>query len=161
VLGNLFMVGSEAFTQFYTGGHHVAAAEYLYFGAHGHDALVPWIWSAIVLNTVGAALLLFGARTRYAERALVTACVAVFFGVWIEKGMGLIVPGFVPSTLHELVEYLPSQIEWKVTVGIWAFGLGLFTVMVKITVETLTGKGRLGPASIPSPPLGAAQGEAR
>ncbi len=32
-----------------------------------------------------------------------------FAGVWIEKGMGLIIPGFVPSTLHEVVEYVPER----------------------------------------------------
>jgi molybdopterin-containing oxidoreductase family membrane subunit len=73
--------------------------------------------------------------------------------------MGLIVPGFVPSTLHELVEYLPSQTEWKITVGIWAFGLALYTVLVKVTVAMLTGKGRLKP-SFPSPALQPAAGEA-
>jgi molybdopterin-containing oxidoreductase family membrane subunit len=147
VLGNLFMVGSEAFTQFYTGGHHVVAAEYLYFGTHGHHALVPWIWSAMALNTLGAGLLLWGQRTRNPDLALTVACVAVFCGVWIEKGMGLIIPGFVPSTLHELVEYLPSLAEWKISAGIWAFGLGLYTVAIKVTAQMLTGNSRLQPHS--------------
>jgi len=145
VLGNLFMVGSEAFTQFYTGGHHVVAAEYLYFGTHGHHALVPWIWTAIGLDTFAAALFLWGDRTKYPDFWLLVACVAVFSGVWIEKGMGLIVPGFVPSTLHEMVEYLPSLTEWKITVGIWAFGIGVYTVAVKVTAQMLTGKSRLAP----------------
>lgn len=145
VLGNLFMVGAEAFTQFYTGGHHATAAEYLYFGAHGHHALVPWIWSAVALNTTAAGLLLWGDHSPRPELALITACVAVFLGVWIEKGMGLIIPGFVPSTLHELVEYLPSAAEWKVAAGIWAFGLALYTVAVKVTAQMLTGASRLDP----------------
>lgn len=145
VLGNLFMVGAEAFTQFYTGGHHATAAEYLYFGTHGHHALVPWIWSAMGLNTLAAGLLLWGDHSRRPELSLVVACIAVFCGVWIEKGMGLIVPGFVPSTLHELVEYLPSATEWKVAAGIWAFGLGLYTVAVKVTAQMLTGESRLDP----------------
>jgi molybdopterin-containing oxidoreductase family membrane subunit len=81
---------------------------------------------------------------------LVIACVAVFCGVWIEKGMGLIIPGFVPSTLHELVECLPSVTEWKVTVGIWAFGLGIYSVAVKVTAQMLTGQSRL--STIPPPP---------
>lgn len=131
VLINLFMVGSEVFTEFYTGSSHVAAATYLYFGLHGHDALVPWIWSAIALNVLSAVLLLSPA-SHHRPWVLVVACAAAFVGVWIEKGMGLIIPGFVPSSLHEVVEYLPGVNEWKITVGIWAFGLMLFTLSLKV-----------------------------
>jgi molybdopterin-containing oxidoreductase family membrane subunit len=143
VLLNLFMLTSEVFTEFYTGGSHVAAARYLYFGLHDGNALVPWIWTAIPLNTVAAVLLLLPASRRN-PRLVLLACVMTFVGVWIEKGMGLIVPGFVPSTLHELVEYRPSLSEWKVTAGIWALGLGAFTVAVKITAQVLSGNSRLG-----------------
>ncbi|MFU8804592.1 MAG: polysulfide reductase, partial [Bradymonadaceae bacterium] len=68
------------------------------------------------------------------------ACVLVFVGVWIEKGMGLIIPGFIPSTLHEMVEYVPSLAEWKVSVGIWALGLMIYTVALKIAIPVLTGR---------------------
>ncbi|MCA9797649.1 MAG: polysulfide reductase NrfD, partial [Candidatus Eremiobacteraeota bacterium] len=124
VILNLFMLGSEVFTEFYTGGHHAVAAQYLFFGLHGHAALVPWIWTAVVLN-VASALLLHIPAFKGARWALNAACVAAFGGVWIEKGMGLIIPGFVPSTLHEIVEYVPTLTEWKITAGIWAFGFML------------------------------------
>ena len=68
---------------------------------------------------------------------LVLACVLTFVGVWIEKGMGLIVPGFIPSTLHELVEYQPSITEWKITVGIWSFGLLVYTAALKVAVPLI------------------------
>jgi molybdopterin-containing oxidoreductase family membrane subunit len=142
---NLFMVGAEAFTQFYTGGTHAASARYLFFGTHGHGALVPWIWTALALNA-SAAVLLLSSSSRTSPRALDLACTLTFVGIWIEKGMGLIIPAFVPSTLHEIVEYVPSLTEWKLTAGIWAFGLGLYTVAVKITIQMLTGRSRLGPA---------------
>lgn len=64
----------------------------------------------------------------------IMACVLCIVGIWIEKGMGLIIPGFIPSTLHEIVEYTPSLVEWKVTAGIWAFGLMLLTVLLKLIV---------------------------
>jgi Ni/Fe-hydrogenase subunit HybB-like protein len=135
---NLFMLVSELFTEFYSGGHHNASARYLFFGYHGHNALVPWIWTAIALN-VGAAIALFHPRARTSARLVIVACVATFVGVWIEKGMGLIVPGFVPSPLHEIVEYQPSLVEWKVTAGIWAFGLLVYTAALKIAVPVITG----------------------
>lgn len=136
---NLFMLISELFTEFYAGGSHVASARYLFVGAHGHDALVPWIWTSIGLNTA-ACLALLTPDVVKKRRLLLLACVATFLGVWIEKGMGLIVPAFVPSTLHEIVEYHPTLIEWRVTVGIWAAGLMLLTLGVKTAIPVLGGK---------------------
>ncbi len=142
VLLNLFMVGSEIFTELYTGGSHTASARYLYFGLHGHNALVPWIWSAIAMNLV-AAFLFNSSSTRTQLWRLDIACVLSLAGIWIEKGIGLIVPAFVPSTLHEIVEYLPNALELKVTLGIWAFGLLIFTVGLKLAVAIFTGRMRL------------------
>ncbi|WP_438013627.1 sulfate reduction electron transfer complex DsrMKJOP subunit DsrP [Sorangium sp. So ce315] len=144
VLLNLFMLGSELFTSLYTGGAHGAAVSYLFFGLHGKGALVPWIWSAVALN-VASAVILHLPASRRSRVWLDAACVAAFAGVWIEKGMGLIIPGFVPSTLHELVEYVPSMAEWKITAGIWAAGLMVLTVAIKVALTVLTGELSAGP----------------
>ena len=63
-----------------------------------------------------------------------------FSGVWIEKGMGLIIPGFVPSTMHELVEYYPTLTEWKVTAGLWAVGMMVFTIALKVALPIFGGE---------------------
>jgi len=139
---NFFMLGSELFTAFYTGGAHAASVRYLFFGVHGKHALVPWIWTAVGLNATALGLLVAHKRTRML-RFLNVACGCAFAGVWIEKGMGLIVPGFIPSTLHELVEYTPSMTEWKVTAGIWAFGFAVLTIGLKVALPVLTGRIRL------------------
>ncbi len=136
ILINLLMVGSELFVEFYTGGSHTSAAHYLYFGHEGKTALVPWIWSSLAMTTTAAALLLCPGVLRHPWR-LNIACVLAFIGIWIEKGMGLIIPGFIPSTLHEVVEYLPSNAEWKITAGIWAFGLLIYTVLLKIMASVM------------------------
>jgi Ni/Fe-hydrogenase subunit HybB-like protein len=67
------------------------------------------------------------------------ACALAFVGIWIEKGMGLIIPGFVPSTLHEWVEYIPSAAEWKIMAGIWASGLIVYTLLLKVAIPVFTG----------------------
>ena len=136
VLLNLFMIGSEVFTEFYTGGSHVSSATYLFFGLHGHDALVPWIWSAIGLEVVAAVLLL----TSHRRWPVDIACMLVLVGVWIEKGLGLVVPGFVPSTLHEMVEYLPNALEWKVSAGVLALMLMVFTLGLKLASAVFSGQ---------------------
>jgi molybdopterin-containing oxidoreductase family membrane subunit len=138
ILIDLFMVGAEVFTEFYAGTSHVASARYLYFGLHGHTALVPWIWTAIAFN-VAAAILLLRPGVTERRNVLWLACGLAFTGVWIEKGMGLIIPGFVPSTLHELVEYRPSLVEWQVTAGVWALGLMVYTVALKVAAPVLQG----------------------
>ncbi len=142
VLLNLFLVACEVFTEFYTGSSHVASARYLYLGLHGATGLVPWIWTALFLN-VSAAAILLGAREDRHQRWIIAACSMTLVGVWIEKGMGLIVPGFVPSTLHELVEYAPSLTEWQITAGIWAAGLIIFTLGLKIARAVFVGELRL------------------
>ncbi len=131
ILTNLLMIVSEVFTEFYSGGAHTASTMYLFLGLHGFDALVPWIWTAIAFNVIAAAIFL-SPRIFRSTPLLIVACLLAFVGSWIEKGMGLIVPGFIPSTLHEIVEYLPSLTEWKVSAGIWALGLMVLTVLLKM-----------------------------
>ncbi|NOZ41424.1 MAG: polysulfide reductase NrfD [Planctomycetes bacterium] len=133
---NLIMIVSEVFTEFYTGGSHTASARYLFIGLHGHYGLVPWIWTAMVAN-VAAAVLFLSPLVFRRTSVLVVACGLAFLAAWIEKGMGLIVPGFVPSTLHEIVEYQPSLLEWKVTASVWAFGLMVYTIGLKAAIGVI------------------------
>jgi molybdopterin-containing oxidoreductase family membrane subunit len=135
---NMFLLGSEVFTEFYTGSAHSVSARYLFFGLHGYNGLVPWIWTAIGLNC-GALVLLY---TPLSHRTWVLngCCVAMIVGVWIEKGMGLIIPAFIPTPLGEIVEYTPTLNETLVCLGIWAIGLMLYTIFVRITVPVLDGR---------------------
>jgi len=135
---SMFLLVSELFTEFYTDSQHVASTRYLYFGLRGREALVPWIWTAVAFNAVALGLL-FSPLTRRVGW-LNVACALLIVGVWIEKGMGLIVPAFVPSPLGEIVEYTPTVNEVLVCLGIWAFGLLLYTIFVRITVPVLSGE---------------------
>jgi Ni/Fe-hydrogenase subunit HybB-like protein len=151
VLVNLFMLASEVFTAFYTGGHHAASAQYLFFGLHGKHALVPWIWTAVGLNLLSVAFLYAPKNLPGNRRWLNLASVCAFLGVWIEKGMGLIIPGFIPSTLHEIVEYSPSLTELKISAGIAAAGVMVLFVGLKLAKPILAGE--LTPLSLrPRPP---------
>ncbi|HNQ24714.1 MAG TPA: polysulfide reductase NrfD [Phycisphaerae bacterium] len=138
MLINMFLLGCEVFTEFYTDSAHVASARYLYFGLAGRTALVPWIWTAVAFNLL-ATLLLVVPSSR-GLRVLNSACVLAIVGIWIEKGMGLIVPAFVPTPLGEIVEYYPTGREVLVCLGIWAFGLLLYTIFVRISVPVLAGE---------------------
>ncbi|APZ93879.1 sulfate reduction electron transfer complex DsrMKJOP subunit DsrP [Fuerstiella marisgermanici] len=137
---NLVMLASEIFTMFYTGGAHGASAHYLFFGLHGHHGLVPWMWTAIICNLIGTVFFFLPAALERGS-IRIAACVLCIVGIWIEKGMGLIVPGFIPSTLHEIVEYTPSLTEWKVSAGIWAFGFMVLTVLLKMATAVFHSSG--------------------
>ena len=129
---NLFLLGVELFTEFYTGEHNTSAV-FLYFGLQGYDALVPWIWSAMGLNLTAVVILTIHPLRRH-RGFLNVALVLTVIGVWIEKGMGLIIPGFIPTPIGEVFEYSPTAVEVFVSLGIWAFGLLMFTLLVKIAI---------------------------
>ena len=138
---NLVMLGSELFYKFYWPTHHGINARYLFLGLDGHHALVPWIWTGVGLGVV-ATLALMIHPIRRNPRFLIPACAALFVGIWIEKGIGLVIPGFVPSPLGEIVEYSPSLVELLVTLGIWATGFFVITVLVKVALPIELGTER-------------------
>lgn len=137
MLINVFLLINEVFKEFYTGNLHVASARYLYLGLHGHSALVPWIWIAVAFNMT--AMVLFVLPLSKTLKWLDVACVLAISGIWIEKGMGLVVPGFVPTPLGEIVEYTPTLNETLVCLGIWAFGLLCYTAFLRIAIPILKG----------------------
>ena len=138
MLINVFLLANEIFKEFYARTAHVASSEYLYFGLHGFHALVPWIWSAIAFNLVAMVILVLPLSKSL--RYLNFACILSIVGIWIEKGMGLVVPGFIPSPLGEIVEYSPSMNETLVCLGIWAFGLLCYTWMLRMAIPILQGR---------------------
>lgn len=138
MLINMFLLACEVFTEFYTDSAHVASSHYLYFGLRGRHALVPWIWVAIGMNLIATAIWVLPASRSL--RFLNVACVLSIVGIWIEKGMGLIVPAFVPTPLGEIVEYVPTRHEILICLGIWAFGLLLYTIFVRVSVPVLAGE---------------------
>lgn len=138
MLINVFLLLNELFKEFYTGNLHVTSAKYLFLGLHGHHGLVPWIWTAITFNVV--AMVLLALPVSRSLKWLNVACVLAIVGIWIEKGMGLVVPGFIPSPLGEIVEYSPTLNETLICLGIWAFGLLCYTLFLRMTVPVLQGR---------------------
>ena len=146
---NVFLLANEVFKEFYSGNLHVASSKYLFLGLHGHHALVPWIWTAVGLNLIGMVLLIL--PLSHSLRWLNVACVCCIVGIWIEKGMGLVVPGFIPTPLGAIEEYSPSLNETLVCIGIWAFGFLCYTVFLRMSVPIL--QGRLSKANEGRPEL--------
>jgi molybdopterin-containing oxidoreductase family membrane subunit len=108
--------------------------KYLFVGLQGKSAYVPWMWASIALMVIGI-ILTVNPTTRKNEGVLAAACVAIFLGTWIDKGMGMISGGFTPSPLHEVIEYIPTFPEIMITLGVWAMGFLVLTALFKIAVS--------------------------
>ena len=128
LLINIFLVGSELFAEFYSDSKHVVHFSHL-FGLHGESLLAPWIWTALGLNVAAAVFLLSPLRRN--QGGLIIACLMIIVGIWTEKGLGFVIPAFIPTTLGDFVQYVPSMNELLICVGVWAFGLLVYTLMLK------------------------------
>jgi molybdopterin-containing oxidoreductase family membrane subunit len=135
---NLFLFGAEVFTEMYTDTKHTAAMRYVFFGLHGHAKIAPYAWASLFMSLFALTVFLHP-RLRERTALLVLGSFALVVGIWIEKGMGLIIPGFLPSPLGDLVEYTPSLVETLVCAGIWAAGGLIFTLMVKAALAIQRG----------------------
>jgi Ni/Fe-hydrogenase subunit HybB-like protein len=140
LLLDLFLLVSELFVDFYGGGGG-AAARALFLGVPGSHGLVPWIWLATIANGSAAVILVIH-RLREDPRWLNLACGLAIPAIWMEKGLGLVVPGFVPTPLGEVLEYAPTLNEEMVSLGIWAVGALIFSVLARATVEVESGRMR-------------------
>lgn len=135
IIINVFFLLCEVFVAFYSSiPEHTAHLKYLFVGLHGHGVLVPWMWTSVILMGVSIVLLV-NPVTRRNESVLAVACLCVFFGTWIDKGLGMISGGFVPSPLHHVNEYVPSIPEIIITIGVYAAGFLVLTALYKIAVS--------------------------
>jgi len=135
---NLFFTGAEIFKEFYSNTEHFVYTQYLYFGVQGHNTIVPFGWMALIFDIVAFIIFLVPA-TRKNFITLNIGAILIYFGVYIEKGIGLIIPGFTPDTLGEIYEYFPSMIEIFVTMGIFSIGFLLYTLMLKVAIPIISG----------------------
>jgi molybdopterin-containing oxidoreductase family membrane subunit len=131
---NVFFVLLEFFTAYYSNiPGHMHTLDYLFFGLHGQGQLVPWMRVSTLFGIIAIVMFLVPA-TRKREDTLAIACVLLFFSLWIDKGIGLVIGGFVPSPLEEITAYHPSFQEIMITLGVWAAGFFILTVLYKIAL---------------------------
>ena len=136
---NLFLHGSEAFKEYYSNTEHLLYTEYWWQGLGAHRTLVPFAWTALTLNIV-AFILFIVPNWRRNWITLNIGCLATYAGCYIDKGMGLIIPGLTPDALGEIYEYYPTITELRVASGVFAIGFLIFTLMLKIAVPIALGE---------------------
>jgi molybdopterin-containing oxidoreductase family membrane subunit len=136
---NLFLTFVEAFKEFYAGGHHAVYTRFYFVGLDGHTGLVPYAWSAIGCNLVALFLLMIP-KLRMNVVTLNIGCGLIYIGTYIEKGIGLLIPGFTPDALGQIIEYTPSSSELRIAAGVFSLGFLLYTVMIKVAVPIMLGE---------------------
>jgi molybdopterin-containing oxidoreductase family membrane subunit len=147
---NLFLTFVEAFKEFYAGGQHAVFTQIYFAGYKGHTTLVPYAWASIACDVVAFFLLLIPAARKHPV-TLNIGCVLIYAGTYIEKGIGLLIPGFTPDVLGQIVDYTPSSSELRIAAAIFAMGFMLYTVMVKVAVPVMLGEFKEASASAPTP----------
>jgi molybdopterin-containing oxidoreductase family membrane subunit len=135
MFANVFFLGLEFFTAFYSSiPGHTDSFKYLYVGLEGHRELVPLMWTSTIFAAISLLMLLFpGARRN--EGSLVLACIMLFISLWIDKGFGLIIGGLVPNPLEQVRTYWPTMPETWITIGVWAIGFLVLSMLYKVAVS--------------------------
>ena len=133
---NMFFLLLEVFTAFYSQiPGHMHSFVYLFWGLEGHGSvLAPWMWASIAFAIVALVLLIVPA-TRRREDILAVACASVIVSTWIDKGFGLVIGGFIPNPFDRVFEYWPTVPEVLISVGVWATGFFILSVLYKIVVS--------------------------
>jgi Ni/Fe-hydrogenase subunit HybB-like protein len=135
ILVNIFLFFCEIFTVFYSQiPDHMLHFKYLFFGLEGKSQLVPFMWFSMV-GMIVAALAMVVPKVRQNENTLAWTCGLIIITTYIDKGLGLISAGFIPNPLEHITEYWPTGLEAMITLGIWASGFFVLTILYKIVVS--------------------------
>jgi molybdopterin-containing oxidoreductase family membrane subunit len=137
---NVFFLLMELFTSFYSQiPSLVEHFQIMYLGAQGHASFLLFCGRLSLILMAVAFLLLLIPETRRNERTLAAACLATFLSLWIDKGVCLVVCGFIPSPLGAMTRYVPTLPETLITGGVWAVGALMLTVFYKIALSVREG----------------------
>ncbi|MEK6704501.1 MAG: sulfate reduction electron transfer complex DsrMKJOP subunit DsrP [Bdellovibrionota bacterium] len=137
---NLFLLGAEVFKEFYSNTEHLIHTKVLFSSLFAKTGVHYFMWPAIVADFV-AFLIFLVPKTRNNLAMMNIGCLLIFFGVYTEKGMGLVIPGFTPDTLGEIYLYAPSLAEYRISSGVFSVGFLVFTLLVKTAIPLLNQPG--------------------
>lgn len=134
-LANFFFVGLEFFVAYYSQlPGHMATIDYLFFGLQGYDNLVGPMRFSMFIGITATIMLLFPGIKK-SEKWLALSCAMIFVSLWIDKGVGLVLGGFVPNPFERVTEYHPTVPEISITLAVWAAGALILTILYKVAIS--------------------------
>ncbi|MBF0614958.1 MAG: polysulfide reductase NrfD [Magnetococcales bacterium] len=142
----LFMGISEWFVLFYHPTAHGHGAGMLYLGWEGKSGLTLWMIGSVGVQGM-AAMVLVVRPWRRRPGVVLGMAMLLFVALFVEKGVGLIVPGLQPTPLGEWVAYRPTVVELRIAAAIWAGGLLLFTGLLRLLCHPVPREPECGSAS--------------
>jgi molybdopterin-containing oxidoreductase family membrane subunit len=133
---NVFFFLLEVFTAFYSGiPGHAHPIAYLFSGHGGHvDWITGFMWVGAILAILSLALLI-PPSLRDNEKLLPWSLAILVTATWIDKGLGLIIGGFTPNPFEKYTVYTPTVPELLISLGIFATGLFVVSILWKIALD--------------------------
>ncbi len=132
---NVFFFLCEVFTSFYSASPaHMLPIAYLFGGVEGATNLFVPMIIATICAFGGIAFLIFP-QLRKNHKTLIVGLIAVFVACWIDKGIALVLAGFVPNSFEQVIQYFPTFNEVLVIMGVYGIGALVLTVLYKITID--------------------------
>ncbi|MFW6139621.1 MAG: sulfate reduction electron transfer complex DsrMKJOP subunit DsrP, partial [Spirochaetota bacterium] len=105
IIINVLFICFEIFTVFYSQlPEHMHHYEYLFTIG---SKVSPLMWLSYIGMVLASILLVFPAIRRN-EATLAACCALVIVTTWIDKGLGLMIGGFVPNPFGRIFEYWPT-----------------------------------------------------
>jgi molybdopterin-containing oxidoreductase family membrane subunit len=134
MIANVFFFLLEVFTAFYSGiPGHQHTFEYFFTGSHGANALVGWMWVMAAAGLLSLVILI-PPKFRNNPELLVVGLVLLVTATWIDKGLGLVVGGFIPNMFEGITEYGPTINELMISAMIYGTGLLVLTILWKVAI---------------------------
>ena len=130
---NLFFFFSEVFKEVYSDSEHIVHLKYLFQGIGQNRDIVMYGWTSVIISIIAFLLFLIPV-TRRNIITLNIGAILIYFGVYIEKGIALLIPGFTPDVLGQIYVYRPSLTEIRVAAAIFSVGFLIFTLLTKVSV---------------------------
>ncbi|MFH7325828.1 sulfate reduction electron transfer complex DsrMKJOP subunit DsrP [Desulfurivibrio sp. C05AmB] len=136
---NFFFLACEFFSAYYSQyPSKMYTKDYLFFGLERDGSifnnLVPYMQVSVVIGVIGI-VLIFMARSRKSDIMLGIACALIFLSLWIDKGLGMVLGGFVPNPYGQVTQYYPTITELGITAAIWATGFLIVTILYKVAIS--------------------------
>lgn len=133
-LANFFFLGLEFFVAYYSQlPGHMHTLDYLFWGLEGHDNLVLPMRFSLTIGLIATTMLLFP-QIKKKEGTFALSCAMLFLSLWIDKGVGMVLGGFVPNPFDRVTEYYPTVPEIGISLAVWACGALILTILFKIAV---------------------------
>lgn len=136
---NFFFLACEFFSAYYSQyPSKMYTKDYLFFGLEKDGSifnnLVPYMQFSVLIGVLGIVLILM-ARSRKSDLMLGVACALIFLSLWIDKGLGMVLGGFVPNPYGQVTQYYPTIQELGITAAVWATGFLIITILYKVAIR--------------------------